>query len=57
MDDPDKTPMIHICRGEPRCDYDGHDDREMPCPYCFSIRADDPRAPDEIIAEMGRLQS
>jgi predicted Zn-ribbon and HTH transcriptional regulator len=53
----DEVPMVHICLGPPRCDYNGTDDRQMPCPFCKSIRADDPRSTDEILAEMNKLQS
>lgn len=49
--------MIHICHGAPRCDNNSRKNYEMPCPFCYSIRSDDPRDPDEIMALMRRLHS
>lgn len=48
---------IYICQGEPRCDYKGDGPPRENCPWCVKIRSDDLRDPDDIIAEMKRMQS
>lgn len=55
----DVVPMVIICQGPPRCTLTFTDDAPPPtdCPWCARIRADDPRDPDKIIAEMKRTQS
>lgn len=53
----DSVPMVVICQGRPRCDFTGDGPPRTDCPYCVRIRADDPREPEEIIAEMNKLQS
>ena len=53
----DDVPMVIICQGPPRCDYNGDGPPRFDCPFCLRTRADDPREPEEIIAQMKRLQS
>lgn len=44
--------LVHICQGPPRCHFDGNEpEKRMPCPYCKTVRGDDPDP-----ADMGRTQ-
>lgn len=52
----DEVVMVMICQGPPRCDYNGEGPPRVDCPYCLRTRSDDPRSPEEIIAEMGKVQ-
>lgn len=57
----DEVPMVHVCQGPPRCDYNGENRppgfSPADCKFCGHIRADDPRSAEEIIADMNRMQS
>lgn len=49
--------VVYVCQGPPRCNFDGTDPESvMPCPFCKTVRADDPRTPAESWADMGAVQ-
>lgn len=52
----DEVSMVIICQGPPRCDFTGDGSPRDNCPWCFRMRADDPRSVDEVLAEMGKTQ-
>lgn len=51
----DEPAWIFICQGPPRCERKC-DEPPFDCPWCAKIRSDDPRDPDDIIAEMKQSQ-